>query len=131
MPIWFGIAVGGALGALARYAVNLLVAGRLANTAWSTFPLATLLVNVMGSFVLAFVTTLALRGLVSPAWRLAIGTGFIGALTTFSTFAWESDVMLREGEALRAGVSILGNLLLGYAAVQLGQLLAAWLGGAG
>ncbi|ABF43980.1 crcB protein (plasmid) [Deinococcus geothermalis DSM 11300] len=129
MPFWFGVAVGGALGALARYGVSLLVAGRLASTAWGNFPLATLLVNVLGSFLLAFITTLALRGLVSPAWRLAVGTGFIGALTTFSTFAWESDLMVRDGEAARASLYVLGNLVLGYAAVLLGRALAARLGG--
>ncbi|GAA5512421.1 putative fluoride ion transporter CrcB [Deinococcus carri] len=129
MPFWFGIAVGGALGALSRYGVSLLVAGRLANTAWGNFPLATLLVNVVGSFLLALITTLALRGLVSPAWRLAIGTGFIGALTTFSTFTWESDLMVREGEAVRASLYVLGNLVLGYGAVLLGRALAERLGG--
>ncbi|GAA5534047.1 fluoride efflux transporter CrcB [Deinococcus aluminii] len=129
MPFWFGVALGGALGALARYGVNLLVAGRLATTSWATFPLATLLVNVAGSFLLAFITTLALRGLVSPAWRLALGTGFVGAFTTFSTFEWESDLMVREGEFTRVSVYVLGNLVLGYIAVLLGRLLAARLGG--
>lgn len=105
------------------------MAGRLASTAWGNFPLATLLVNVVGSFLLAFITTLALRGLVSPAWRLALSTGFIGALTTFSTFAWESDLMVREGEAARASTYVLGNLVLGYAAVLLGRALAERLGG--
>ncbi|EYB66463.1 crcB protein [Deinococcus phoenicis] len=84
---------------------------------------------MVGSFLLAFISTLALRGVVSPAWRLAIGTGFIGALTTFSTFTWESDLMVREGEAVRASLYVLGNLVLGYVAVLLGRALAERLGG--
>lgn len=123
MPFWFGVAVGGALGAVARYGVSL-----LAGTPWGNFPLATLLVNVVGCFLLAFVSTLALRGFVPPAWRLAIGTGFVGALTTFSTFTWEGDLMVREGEAVRASLYVLGNLVLGYGAV-LGRVLAERLGG--
>lgn len=130
MRIWFGIACGGALGALARYGVQLLITQKLAHTAWATFPLATLLVNVAGSFALAFIMTLALRGVISPEWRLALGTGFIGALTTFSTFEWETDVLLREGEVWKAALSVGANLLLGFLAVLLGRALALSLSGA-
>ena len=65
----------------------------------------------------------------SGVWRLAFGTGFVGAFTTFSTFTWESDLLLRNSESLRASLYILGNLLLGYVAVLLGRWVAVRLGG--
>jgi len=104
-----GVMLGGALGALARYATTNLVQGALQAGAYAGFPLATLLVNVIGSFLLAFITELGLRGLVSPSARVAIGTGFLGALTTFSTFELESRLLVREGELLSAGVYVLAN----------------------
>lgn len=124
MPVWVGIAVGGALGALARHGVNVVTASRLSAGGWASFPLSTLLVNVVGSFGLAFVLTLAMRGVVSPAWRLAIGTGFIGALTTFSTFEWEATLLLEHGAFVRGALYVLGNLALGFLAVLLGRALA-------
>lgn len=124
VPAWVGIALGGAVGALARYGMNLLLTSRQAHTSWASFPLATLIVNVLGSFLLALVVTLALRGHLSPAWRLALGTGFIGALTTFSTFEWEADFLLREGELLRAALYVFGNLFLGFLGIGLGRAAA-------
>lgn len=129
MSAWLGIALGGALGALARHGVNVLTVKRLTHTTWVSFPLSTLLVNVVGSFLLAVVMTLALRGVISPVWRLAIGTGFIGALTTFSTFEWEADLLLRNGEFTRVTLYVLANLLLGFLAVLLGRALVLTLVG--
>ncbi|AFD28043.1 MULTISPECIES: fluoride efflux transporter CrcB [Deinococcus] len=129
MPIWLGIALGGAAGALARYGLNLAIQTRLWPTAWAAFPLGTLVINVLGCFLLGLVIALNARGLVSAEWRLAFGTGFVGAFTTFSTFTWESDLLLRNSESLHASLYILGNLLLGYVAVLLGRWVAVRLGG--
>ena len=129
MPVWIGIALGGACGALARYGLNLWIQTRLGPTAWATFPLGTLTINVLGCFLLGVTLTLSARGLISPEWRLAFGTGFVGAFTTFSTFAWESDLLLRGGEGLRAALYLSGNLLLGQLAVLLGRWVALRLGG--
>ncbi|MBZ9715430.1 fluoride efflux transporter CrcB [Deinococcus multiflagellatus] len=127
MLFWLGLACGGALGALIRYGIQLALSGRLAHTPWATFPLATLLVNVAGSFALAFVVTLSLRGALSSEWRLIIGTGFIGALTTFSTLEWETYLLLRDNDMVRATLSVVANLMLGFVAVLLGRALAlAW-----
>ncbi|MFC4456535.1 fluoride efflux transporter CrcB [Deinococcus sonorensis] len=128
MPIWTGIALGGALGALARHALSVLIQTRLGQGSWAAFPLGTLVINVLGSFLLGLVITLNLRGLLSPALRLAFGTGFVGAFTTFSTFEWESDLLLRNGEAGRAALYLLGNLLGGYVAVLLGRWVGLRLG---
>ena len=128
MPV-VGVMVGGALGAAVRYLSTVWVQGALRGSA-ATFPFATLLVNVVGCFLLAFLTEVGLRGMVSPTLRLALGTGFLGALTTFSTFEVEGHTLLHAGEIGRAAVYLLGNLLLGYAAVLLGRALALRLAGA-
>jgi fluoride exporter len=133
------LAIAGAAGTLARYGFGLLITAWLrgvgsntavsntavSNTAVSEFPLGTLIINVLGSFVLSYVTTLALNGRLSPDLRLAIGTGFCGAFTTFSTFELEAHGLIAGGANLEAGLYVFGNLLLGFAAVLLGRWLAA------
>lgn len=120
-----GIMIGGALGSLARYATGVWLQGMTAGTPLGNFPLATLVVNVVGSFLLSLIATLGLQGLVSPALRLALGAGFVGALTTFSTFEMESDALFREGRTASLAYYVLGNLILGYLAILLGRALAA------
>lgn len=115
---------GGALGALARYLVTLAV-GR---TPYAGLGVATLLVNVSGSFLLAFLVTLAAQGRVSPFWVLTLGTGFTGAFTTFSTFELEAHTLLKTGHLTAALAYALGNLILGYGALLLGVLLGERLG---
>ena len=117
------LAIAGATGTLARYGLGLLIAGWLRGFG-SSFPLATLVINVLGSFVLSYVTTLALNGRLSPDLRLAIGTGFCGAFTTFSTFELEAHALISRGANLEAGLYVIGNLLLGFAAVLVGRSLA-------
>ncbi|MGZ4778209.1 MAG: fluoride efflux transporter CrcB [Thermoanaerobaculia bacterium] len=115
------VAVGGAAGAVARYAVTLLVA-----IFWKRdFPLATLLINVSGSFILGlFATFVAERTAMDPAWRLLVATGFVGAYTTFSTFEYETQRLAETGALTWGVVNVLTSVLAGFAAVQLGVLLA-------
>jgi CrcB protein len=120
-----GVLIGGALGALTRYWATLTLQGWLAATPYASFPLGTLVVNVVGSFLLSFLAAVGLGGAVPPAVRLALGTGFLGAMTTFSTFEFEADALLRSGEVLRAALFVMANLILGYAAIVLGRLAAA------
>ena len=118
-----GVMVGGALGALARYLVTVTVQGRLLQTPFAGLPVATLLVNVVGSFLLAFLATLALQGRLSGLWLLTLGTGFCGALTTFSTFELETNGLLKSGQFGSALLYVGSNLFLGYAALLLGQMV--------
>lgn len=113
--VW--IAVFGALGSLARYGVG------LAAKAWlgASFPYGTLAVNLVGSFVLALIVTLALSGRVSEELRLAIGVGFCGAFTTFSTFELEVQQLIAAGRPLEASAYVVSSLALGFWAVLLGQ----------
>lgn len=125
-----GIMLGGAMGATARYYVTLWVQGGLRNGALAAYPLATMTVNVAGSFLFAFLTEFGLRGLASPTLRLALGTGFLGAMTTFSTFEFEAETLVRDGRLAWAATYLLGNLILGFLAVVLGRALATRLAGA-
>lgn len=117
-----GVMIGGALGALCRYLSNILIQHALVGTSYAGFPLATLLVNVGGSFLLALLVYGA-PGL-SPTWRAAIGTGFIGSLTTFSTFELESHGLWEQGLISWTTLYVAGNLLFGFAAVLAGKGLA-------
>ncbi len=119
-----GVMAGGALGALARYLVTLAVQGPLFRTSYAGLPLATLLVNVAGSFLLAFLVTLAAQGRVSPLLLLTLGTGFTGAFTTFSTFELDADALLKSSRLGLAFLYVGGNLFLGYGALLLGQVVA-------
>ena len=106
------VGLGGAAGAVLRYGVNRLLGGR-------TFPVATLLVNAAGSFVLALVT---FAGAGEPV-VLAVGVGACGSFTTFSSFAYET-VRLVEAEAPGlAALNAAGNLVAAGAAIGLAWLL--------
>lgn len=123
-----GVAVGAGLGAVCRAAVDRALVARFGVL---HLPVATLLVNVVGSFLLGVVLAWAAGppGGVDPdtvdTVRLTVGTGFCGGLTTFSTFSVESYLMVREGQprtALAYGALTIG---LGMAAVILGEVLGA------
>lgn len=120
--IRFGVvALGGALGACARYGVTLFVGGFWRRD----FPLATLLINVSGSLVLGFFATYAAeRVAIDPAWRLLVATGFVGAYTTFSTFEYETQRLTESGAVTWGLVNVLTSVLAGYLAVQCGVWMA-------
>ncbi len=101
----------GALGSGTRYLVGLWVGSR-------SFPYATLLVNLVGSFLIALVFELSLRiASFPPNLRLALTTGFMGGLTTYSAFNYETTKLATGGESSRAlfyvGVTLIGCLLAG------------------
>jgi fluoride exporter len=114
------IAVFGAVGTLARYALQGLVQVRIA----SAFPYGTLLINLTGCFFLGLIGQFTLNRLViSPEWRVAITVGFFGGYTTFSSFGWETAKMLEDGEWLRASAyvaaSVVAGLFLSVAGIRL------------
>jgi fluoride exporter len=114
------VVLGALVGAPARYLTDLLVQSRH----HSTMPWGTFTVNVAGSLVLGVVARLATDGGL-PGWALTlVGTGFCGALTTFSTFSYET-VRLVDGGAWRtAALTVAGSLAAGLGAVALGWWLA-------
>ncbi|HEV2215479.1 MAG TPA: fluoride efflux transporter CrcB [Terracidiphilus sp.] len=115
------IALGGALGALARYWVGAAVGSRFGTR----FPYGTLVINLTACLVIGFsLTYLGRRVELSPAWRYLIPIGFVGAYSTFSTYEWETLSSLRSGAFAMAALYAVGSLLLGLVAVWLGVVLA-------
>src|SRR5438105_4950335 len=110
------VALGGALGAVARFGVGLLVSKRF-GAAW---PWATLFINVSGSFVIA---VFAAR-LTNPSLRYLLPIGFVGAYTTFSTYEYEVLRLFDVGQAGAAVAYVLASNVLGFAAVALGAWAA-------
>ena len=117
------VLLGGAVGAPARYLTDLAVQRRHAGT----FPWGTLTVNVAGSLVLG-VTAGAVSAGGGPAWVLTLlGTGFCGALTTFSTFGFETVRLLQERSARAALGNVTLSVAAGLAACSLGWWAASGL----
>jgi len=118
------VAMGGMLGAVARYGL----AGWISNATQGRFPYGTLAVNLTGSFVIGFFLTLALERFTwSPELRLLFTVGFLGAFTTFSTFSYETVELLREGAyamaAVNMGASLFGCLAATFAGIMLAKLI--------
>ena len=123
--IWF-VALGGALGSMARVALGTLVQERA-----GTFPLGTLLVNVSGSFLLALVMEYALATpAVSREMRGFLTAGFCGGYTTFSTFSYETIRLAQDGDYRRAGLyltlSVVGSIAAALAGFALARELLLW-----
>jgi CrcB protein len=113
------IALGGALGAVARFYLSGIL------PVYRDFPVGTLLVNSVASLILGYLYGLLFWGFdVSPEWRLFLGTGFCGALSTFSTFSYETFSLLREGEYAIAVLNVLANVFVTLSLVFLGFMLA-------
>ena len=112
--------LGGCLGALCRYGITLM-STRFID---SRFPWGTLLANLVGCFLIGVIFALAERStLVSPSTRLLIMTGFLGALTTFSTYALEMVTAWRTGATLNALTNFLANNVGGVLLVLAGMWL--------
>lgn len=121
MPTWLAIAIGGALGAVARW----LVSDGLQRWLGRGFPWGTLAVNVAGSFVLGLAVVLLIDRLaLGPVWRAGILIGFVGAFTTFSTFAVETIELAGDGLTLRAGANVAASVLFCLVAAWAGMMLA-------
>lgn len=129
MPMILSVALGGALGAVARYGVSGWVHGALGTL----LPWGTLFVNVAGSFLLGFSIRYLEFTTATPELRAALTVGFLGAFTTFSTYSFEMVTLLQEGAWGRAAAYGLGSLLFGLLFVVAGfaaaQLLYSARGG--
>jgi CrcB protein len=118
------VAIGGALGSVARFWCS----GFVAQTVGGTFPWGTMLVNVVGSFVIGFFGTLTGpdgRFLVAPDARTFVMVGFCGGYTTFSSFSLQTLTLAYESEWLEAGGNILLSVVLCLLSVWLGHLAAS------
>ncbi|PLX66101.1 MAG: fluoride efflux transporter CrcB [Denitrovibrio sp.] len=115
------IGMGGFLGAVSRYYVSKGSAVLLGNK----IPYGTLMVNIIGSFLLGLIFTLSVEKLaISENMRFFIAVGFLGAFTTFSTFSVESLYLIEDGAYTSAIIYIMGNLVLSLSAAFIGILIA-------
>jgi len=115
------VALAGAFGAPMRY----LIAAWMQHKTNGAFPWGTFIVNVSGSLLLGFITGMVLFHGFPNIPKLLIGTGFCGAYTTFSTFAFESVRLGEDGSLLEGLGNVVGSALAGLLGAGLGLMLAA------
>lgn len=119
------VALGGALGSVSRYLL-----GAWAQTASKSidFPYGTLTVNLIGCFVIGFLSHLAeTRGAFTPETRALVFIGVLGGFTTFSSFGNDTFNLLRDGETVNALANVGANVILGLFLVWLGRAAAYWI----
>lgn len=115
------VLLGGACGAPARYLLDLAITSRHR----APFPWGTWAVNVLGSFLLGVVAALSLRGATEPWVSTLVGTGLCGAMTTFSTFSYETVRLIESDRIPTAVTYAAGSVAVGFAALSLGWWLGA------
>lgn len=114
------VALGGALGSVARYVLSAAVQA----SAQSNYPWGTMAVNVLGCLVIGFVSALAAaHGMISPGLKLLLATGFCGGFTTFSTFMQETLTLTSTGNATTALLYIVASVAMGFMAAAAGMAI--------
>lgn len=124
---YFWVALGGALGSVARFALATFISARVANTNLKTFPLPILIVNVTGSLVIGVVAAWAVpEGRMSPAARTLASeflmAGICGGYTTFSSFSLQTFQLIQAGQWFAAAANIFLSVLLCLVATSLGWM---------
>lgn len=110
------VGLGGALGAVGRYAISMLPSK-------SAFPFLTLLTNMLGALAIGFIAGLSSRSVMAEKWTLFWKTGVCGGFTTFSTFSLEAWGLLEQKNFIGAGVYVLLSVVLCIAGAVLGQYI--------
>ena len=122
MDRYLVVLAGAGLGGLTRYALGTWIMARSGGR----FPLGTFLINISGSFFIGLLMTLLTERLhPHPNWRLFLVGGVLGGYTTFSSLEYETLQAVRDGARWMGLLYVAGSVLLGYAAVWLGAVLAA------
>jgi fluoride exporter len=122
MYTWIAVAVGGALGSVARHAVN-----RVVPQEWPLLrlPVATLIVNIVGCWAIGVLAGLVATGRLPmrATWREFVFVGILGGFTTFSTFGLDTITLVRSGDTSQAVLNILLQVVCGLAAVHFGLVV--------
>jgi CrcB protein len=116
------VLAGGAAGSLARF----LVGSAIMTRTGGRFPFGTVFINISGSVVIGLLMTLLTERLrPHPNWRLLLVVGFLGGYNTFSSFEWETLSLVKEGARWLGLLNAVGSVVVGYAAVWLGAIVAS------
>lgn len=117
MDKYLVLAIGGSIGTILRYLTGVFSA-RFFGT---DFPYGTLIVNVIGSFILSFFMIIFLEKLsLNPLWRLFVAVGFCGSFTTLSSITYETFALIMDGEYIKAGLNVFLNFSLSFIAAFIG-----------
>ena len=112
---------GGGIGSVARFILATWIGQRWGKS----FPLGTLVINITGSFLIGFLMTLmAERFIENPQWRLLLVVGGLGGYTTFSTFQYETGMLVMDGEIGYAALNAVLSVAVGFIALKLGEVVA-------
>lgn len=121
------IGLGGALGAMLRFAISAWAVQRFESFLPTAALLGTLLANAVGALLIGVLfVVITEKGLIAESWRPLLIVGFLGALTTFSTFSLEALGLLQQGEWLTAMVYVLGSVIICLFLTWAGIELARW-----
>ncbi|NEM98321.1 fluoride efflux transporter CrcB [Pontibacter burrus] len=119
MKILLAIGAGSFIGGVGRYLLSQLIQSK----SLTQFPVGTLVVNIVGCFLIGIVFGLFAKGTLSDEWRLFLATGVLGGFTTFSAFSGETISLLQGGQYWPAIVYVLASVLLGLLATFIGLWL--------
>ncbi|MBW7474223.1 fluoride efflux transporter CrcB [Paenibacillus oenotherae] len=121
MKVWAAVVIFGALGAISRYGISVWMP-QSGSDGW---PWATFVINVLGSLALGIILALAARYKLGAVWREGIGTGFLGAFTTFSAYSVETVRLVQAGNASFAVAYAASSIILGVGAALAGTVAAS------
>ncbi|MDH3067848.1 fluoride efflux transporter CrcB [Akkermansia sp. N21169] len=114
------VMISGAIGVLARYLISIWAVSKIGTG----FPYGTFIVNIAGCFIMGVFMVLSTeRFIASPYAKLIVGVGFLGGLTTFGSFSYETLYLFQNGQILKAGLNLFGNVGIGLFATLAGAAL--------
>jgi CrcB protein len=114
------VLAGAAVGGLGRYLLATAISARFPTRWWY----GTVIVNITGCFLIGIVLTILIERNANPNWRLLLVVGLLGGYTTFSSFAWETYALVKDGEFGKGFANVAVSVVVGYVALWCGALLA-------